>query len=72
MKPSVSERAACTVGMIAALLVLWAIVLIPGAPWLGYVTAAAFAVLASSTGVLWFGLPARGAVARARAIAGRR
>lgn len=72
MKPSVSERAACTIGMITSLLVLWAIVLIPGAPWLEYVAAAAFAVLASSTGVMWFGRPAPGVLARARASAGRR
>ena len=72
MKPSVSERAACTGGMIAALLVLWAIVLIPGVPWPGFVAATAAVVLASTTAVLWFGRPARGAVAVARAIAGRR
>ena len=60
MKPSVSERALCTAGMIASLLVLWAVLLVPGAPWLGYVVAAAFAVLASSTAMLLFGRP-RGA-----------
>jgi hypothetical protein len=72
MTPSVSERAACTVGMIASLLVLWAIVVIPGVPWPGYLTATAVAVLASTTAVLLLGRPARGAVALARAIAGRR
>jgi len=71
MTPSVSERAACTVGMIASLLVLWAIVIIPGVPWAGYVTATAVAVLMSTTALLLFGRPARGAVAPAPAI-GRR
>ena len=72
MKPSVSERAACTGGMIASLLVLWAIVLIPGVPGLGYVAATAVAVLASTTALLLFGRPARSALSLARAVSGRR
>ena len=73
MKPSVSQRSISTAGLIASLLVLWATLLIPGAPGLGYLVAAAAIVLASSTAVLCFGRPARGAVALARAIAaGRR
>lgn len=72
MKPSVPERAAWTAGLVASLLVLWAVVLIPGAPWLGYVTAAALLLLGSSTAVLCFGRPTRGAPALARAIKGGR
>ena len=73
MTPSVSERALCTAGLVGSLLVLWAVLLVPGAPWLGYVVAAALAVLASSTAVLCFGHPRRGAAALARVIArGRR
>jgi len=73
MTPSVSQRAVSTAGVIASLLVLWATLLIPGAPGLGYLVAAAVLVLASSTAALCFAHPTRGAVALARAIAaGRR
>jgi len=73
MTPLVSQRAVCTAGVIASLLVLWATLLIPGAPGLGYLVAAAVLVLASSTAALCFAQPGRGAVALARAIAaGRR
>ena len=73
MTPLVSQRAVSTAGVIASLLVLWAALLIPGAPGLGYLVAAAVVVLATSTAALSFALPTRGAVALARAIAaGRR
>ena len=68
MKASVSHRTISTFGLIGSVLILWAVLVIPGAPWMGAVTLAALAVVVASSTVLCLGRIAPTAVALARVV----
>ena len=66
MKASVSRRNVSTAGLIGSLLVLWAVLVIPGAPQMGVVALAALAVSVTTVTVLCRGRVAPAPVALAR------
>ena len=68
MKASVSHHTVSAFGLIGSLLILWAVLVIPGAPWMGFVTLAALAVVVTSATVLCLGRIAPTAVTLARVI----
>ena len=67
MKASVSQTIS-TAGLIGSLLVLWAVLVIPGAPWMGFIAMGALGVVVSTATVLCLGRLAPATVALARVI----
>lgn len=55
MKDFVSDRRIRAAGSISAVLLLWAVFVSPGAPWMGYVSIGALAVLLVTTTVMCLG-----------------
>lgn len=68
MKAPVSHQSISTAGLIGSLLVLWAVLAIPGAPWMGVIAVGALAVVVTSATVLCLGRLAPATVALARVI----